>query len=57
MPAGPLRVKVEVRLATDGQLDAAAADGLVARLRRSPVSEALGRVVPVEVELKLVEPA
>ncbi len=58
VPAGPLRVKLEVRLAAEGELGQDALEQLVARaLRRSPVSEALGRVVPVEVGVNLVEPA
>jgi uncharacterized OsmC-like protein len=54
VPAGPLRVKLEVRLASregpaDGHLE-----GLVARaLRRSPVSESLGRVVPLDVAVEV----
>lgn len=57
VPAGPLRVNLEVRLAAEGELAQDALEALVARaLRRSPVSEALGRVVPVDVEVKLVEP-
>jgi uncharacterized OsmC-like protein len=57
VPAGPLRVNLQVRLATEDHLDEGAVAALVARaLRRSPVSEALGRVVPIEVEVKIVEP-
>jgi uncharacterized OsmC-like protein len=58
VPAGPLHVNLQVRLATGDGLDEGALAALVARaLRRSPVSEALGRVVPVEVDVKVVEPA
>jgi hypothetical protein len=53
-----LIVKLEVRLATEDGLAQGALEALVARaLRRSPVSEALGRIVPVDVEVKVVEPA
>lgn len=56
VPPGPLRVRLEVRVATDDRMDQGAVEALVARaLRRSPVSEALGRVVPVEVDVKAVE--
>ena len=51
VPAGPLRMLLDIRLAADGVSDAELA-GLVERaLRRSPVSEALGRVVPVEITI------
>jgi uncharacterized OsmC-like protein len=57
VPAGPLRVKLQVRLAAEGQLAEDDLEGLVARaLRRSPVSEALGRVVPVEVGVEVAQP-
>jgi uncharacterized OsmC-like protein len=57
VPAGPLRVKLDVRLATDAPLDEPALRALVGRaLRRSPVSEALGRVVPVDVDVEVVGP-
>jgi uncharacterized OsmC-like protein len=57
VPAGPLRVKLEVRLATEDQLREDDLEALVARaLRRSPVSEALGRVVPVHVTVEVGEP-
>lgn len=57
VPAGPLRVKLQVRLAAEGQPAATDLEALVARaLRRSPVSEALGRVVPIEVGVAVVEP-
>jgi uncharacterized OsmC-like protein len=57
VPAGPLRVKLDVRLATEDRQQEADIQALVARaLRRSPVSEALGRVVPVEVTVALAEP-
>lgn len=57
VPAGPLRVKLEVRLAADGGLAKADLEGLVERaLRRSPVSEALGRIVPVDVEVEVAQP-
>jgi uncharacterized OsmC-like protein len=57
VPAGPLRINLRVRLAADG----APADGdfeaLVARaLLRSPVSESLGRVVPVAVAVEVGQP-
>jgi uncharacterized OsmC-like protein len=56
VPAGPLSVKLDVRLAADPELDEGAVRALVERaLRRSPVSEALGRVVPVEVSVSVVE--
>lgn len=49
---GPLRVLLQVRLVTDGGQPDSDVESLVARaLRRSPVSEALGRVVPVEVSV------
>ena len=58
VPAGPLHVFLEVRLASDEELGHDALEALVARaLRRSPVSEALGRVVPVDVEVKVVDAA
>lgn len=58
VPAGPLRVSLQVRLATNPSLPETEIRAMVARaLRRSPVSEALGRVVPVEVDVTLVEPA
>lgn len=57
VPAGPLRVKLQVRLAAEGQVTEGDLEGLVARaLRRSPVSEALGRVVPVEVGVEVAQP-
>lgn len=56
VPAGPLRVKLDVRLATDDLRQKADLQALVARaLRRSPVSEALGRVVPVEVNVAVAD--
>ena len=57
VPAGPLRVKLAVRLEADAGASAGDLEGLVARaLRRSPVSEALGRVVPVEVGVEVGPP-
>ena len=57
VPAGPLRVKLAVRLAADAGASDGDLEGLVARaLRRSPVSEALGRVVPVEVGVEVGRP-
>jgi len=57
VPAGPLRVKLAVRLAADAGASDGDLEGLVARaLRRSPVSEALGRVVPVEVGVVVGRP-
>jgi uncharacterized OsmC-like protein len=57
VPAGPLRVKLEVRLASDGGPADGDLEGLVARaLRRSPVSESLGRVVPVDVVVEIGQP-
>ena len=50
--ARALRVLLQVRLVTDGGQPDSDVESLVARaLRRSPVSEALGRVVPVEVSV------
>lgn len=58
VPAGPLSVKLVVRVAAEAGSPEGGLDGLVARaLRRSPVSEALGRVIPVEVTLEVAEPA
>lgn len=55
---GPLRFSLAVRLATDGAPADRDLDGLVARaLLRSPVSETLGRVVPMEVAVEVVQPA
>jgi len=57
VPAGPLWVRLDVRLATEDRLPEAELEALVARaLRRSPVSEALGRIVPVEVNVAAAEP-
>jgi uncharacterized OsmC-like protein len=57
VPAGPLRIMLHVRLAADGGRADADLEGLVARaLRRSPVSEALGRVVPVDVSVDVGRP-
>jgi uncharacterized OsmC-like protein len=57
LPPGPLRVMVHVRLTVDGEPADGDLDGLVARaLRRSPVSEALGRVVPVDVSVEVGRP-
>ena len=51
VPAGPLRMRLDVRIAAE-EVGQAELEGLVERaLRRSPVSEALGRVVPVEVSV------
>jgi uncharacterized OsmC-like protein len=56
VPAGPLRVRLRVRLAAEGQLAEDDLEGLVARaLRRSPVSEALARGVPVEVSVEVAQ--
>jgi len=56
-PPGPLSIKLQVRLAAEGQLAEDDLAALVARaLRRSPVSEALGRVVPVEVGVEVAQP-
>ncbi|HUG29218.1 MAG TPA: OsmC family protein [Candidatus Limnocylindria bacterium] len=58
VPAGPLRVNVVVRLAADGPPADGGLEGLVARaLRRSPVSESLGRVVPLDVAVEVMQPA
>jgi uncharacterized OsmC-like protein len=58
VPAGPLRVELVVRLASDQPSPDGGFDGLVARaLKRSPVSEALGRVIPVEVSIDVGMPA
>jgi uncharacterized OsmC-like protein len=57
VPAGPLRVMLGVRVASDPALGAGEMRALVDRaLRRSPVSEALGRAVPIEVAVSVVEP-
>ena len=57
VPAGPLRMILDVRLAADG-VSRPDLQGLVERaLKRSPVSEALGRIVPVEVSVDVREPA
>ena len=57
VPAGPLRVRLDVRLATEDRRPAADLEALVGRaLRRSPVSEALGRIVPIEVNVAVREP-
>jgi uncharacterized OsmC-like protein len=54
VPAGPLRIKLEVRLASQGRPADGDLEGLVARaLRRSPVSESLGRVVPLDVAVEV----
>ena len=58
VPPGPLRVQLVVRLATNVQPADGGLEGLVARaLRRSPVSEALGRVVPIDVAVEAMQPA
>jgi uncharacterized OsmC-like protein len=57
VPAGPLRVKLVVRLAADGRTADGDLEGLVARaLRRSPVSDALRRVVPIDVAVEITQP-
>jgi uncharacterized OsmC-like protein len=57
VPAGPLRMILDLRLAADG-MGRPELEGLVERaLRRSPVSEALGRVVPIDVTVSVAEPA
>lgn len=57
VPAGPLRVRLQVRLAAEGPIAEDDLRGLVARaLKRSPVSESLGRVVPVDVDIEVAGP-
>lgn len=55
---GPLRVSLVVRVAASGQPAEGGLEGLVARaLARSPVSEALGRVVPIDVAVEAATPS
>ena len=57
VPAGPLRMILDIRLAAVG-VPREALERLVERaLQRSPVSEALGRVVPIEVSVHVAEQA
>ncbi len=52
VPAGPLNVLLEVRLGADG-VERGELEALVHRaLRRSPVSDALAREVPIEVRVE-----
>jgi uncharacterized OsmC-like protein len=55
VPAGPLSMRLAVRLTAEPPLSEGDLTGLVKRaLRRSPVSEALGRVVPIDVDVAVM---